>query len=182
MPKIYDDLRNTIVSEAKQLIVTKGYKKLNMREVASLSGVAVGTIYNYFPTKDALISELMYEYWREFIGSIQRVQESEADIFEKFRNIYGLLESSIDMFKDNWIRAEGVQKAMTQEHYQQKQGIMDLFISIIEAEIHKNSPQSHGAMEERELAGFIVHNFMMVAQSQEVRYETLETILKRYFL
>ena len=55
MPKLYEDLRETIVQEAKVLIVSNGYGKLNMREVAKASGIAVGTIYNYFPTKDSLM-------------------------------------------------------------------------------------------------------------------------------
>ena len=34
-----------------------------MREVAESSGVAVGTIYNYFPSKDILVGSIMAKDW-----------------------------------------------------------------------------------------------------------------------
>lgn len=184
MPKIYDDLRQNIIKSAKRIIIKYGYRKLNMRDVAKETGVAVGTIYNYFPTRDALISELMFEYWKEFIASVQSIQESEDDIFAKFRRIYSVLADTIDVFKENWIRAEGTKTVLTEEHQIQKDGIMKLFHQVVEKELmtyRNQSPDKVRTISDRELSIFIVANFMMIAQTKELRYETFEKILRSYF-
>jgi len=186
MPKLYDDLRETIVQEAKSIIVSKGYSKLNMREVAKASGIAVGTIYNYFPTKDNLMSELMYRYWMEFIAAVQQVQDDDCDLFLKLRKIYQLLESFLDIFKDTWLKLNKSQTGMTKEHYKQKQEVVDLFVAAIEHAIkqHKEKAVQKNTQEinDRELASLIVQNFMLIVQMRQFEYETFEKILKSYFL
>lgn len=186
MPKIYEDLRETIVLSAKEIIVSKGYSKLNMRDVAKATGIAVGTIYNYFPTKDSLMSELMYRYWMEFIIEIQKVQKEDCELFVKFRKIYLLLESFLDMFKDTWLKVNRKEKGMTKEHHKQKQQVVDLFVSTLEQEISKyqskKSTPVNKEINDRELASFVVQNFMLIAQMKQFEYETFEMILKSYFL
>lgn len=186
MPKLYEDLRETIVQEAKVLIVSNGYGKLNMREVAKASGIAVGTIYNYFPTKDSLMLELMYRHWMEFIASIQLVQQEECELFTKLRGIYTLLESFLDIFKDTWLVLNGRVDGMMKEHYKQKQNVVDLFVDTVEQVINPYMPKENSAgnttISNRELASFIVQNFILMAQMKQFEYDTFESILKSYFL
>jgi AcrR family transcriptional regulator len=186
MPKIYVDLREVIVQNAKTIIISKGYSKLNMREIAKASGIAVGTIYNYFPTKDNLMSELMYQYWMEFIAAIKEAQQEECELFEKFRNIYQLLESFLDTFKDTWLKLNGSEKGMTKEHHRQKQEVVDLFVATLEEAICKykagKANITKPEINNRELASFIVQNFMLIAQMKQFEYATFEMILKSYFL
>jgi AcrR family transcriptional regulator len=44
-----------IVKAAKRLLARKGYDEVAMEDVAASAGLAVGTIYNYFPSKSALL-------------------------------------------------------------------------------------------------------------------------------
>ncbi len=44
-----------IVKAAKRLFASKGYAEVPMETVAARAGLAVGTIYNYFPSKSALL-------------------------------------------------------------------------------------------------------------------------------
>ena len=41
-----------------------------MREAARRCGVAVGTLYNYFPSKDALAAAVMLEDWHEDLDAM----------------------------------------------------------------------------------------------------------------
>ena len=186
MPKIYDDLKETILKEAKVIILSKGYRKLSMREVAKASGIAVGTIYNYFPTKDTLMSELMYQYWLEFVATIQEAEQEDCELFAKFKRIYTILESFLDIFKDTWLKLNNNEKGMTKEHHKQKQEVVDLFVDTLEKAIisHKEKKGSADNQEinDRELASFIVQNFMLIAQMKQFKYDTFELILKSYLL
>ena len=44
-----------IVKAAEKLFARKGYAEVAMEDVAASAGLAVGTIYNYFPSKSALL-------------------------------------------------------------------------------------------------------------------------------
>ena len=51
--KLERELR--IVKAAEKLFARKGYAEVAMEDVATRAGLAVGTIYNYFPSKSALL-------------------------------------------------------------------------------------------------------------------------------
>ncbi len=48
-----------IVQAAGRLFATKGYAAVAMEDVAARAGLAVGTIYNYFPSKSALLLSIV---------------------------------------------------------------------------------------------------------------------------
>lgn len=49
-----NDIQLRILTVAEELFMQKGYLKTSMREIATQSQVALGNIYNYFPSKDEL--------------------------------------------------------------------------------------------------------------------------------
>ena len=54
MPKRIENLKETILQHARQILLEEGYGALTMRAVAARCGIAVGTVYNYFPAKDMM--------------------------------------------------------------------------------------------------------------------------------
>ena len=53
------DIRGRILTVARRQFERKGYSRTSMREIAELSGVGVGNIYNYFTSKDELFREVV---------------------------------------------------------------------------------------------------------------------------
>ena len=75
MPKIIENLRARLMKEARKQIVESGYTSMTMRSVAKACGVGIGTVYNYFPSKDALLAAYLLEDWN---GCVAAIQESGA--------------------------------------------------------------------------------------------------------
>ena len=73
MPKIIRNLESRLIEEAKKQIEASGYGNLTIRSVAKGCGVGVGTVYNYFPSKDALLATYMLEDWNRCITAINAV-------------------------------------------------------------------------------------------------------------
>jgi AcrR family transcriptional regulator len=62
------DRRARIVEVAMALAVEGGYDAVQMRDVSTLSGVALSTIYRYFPSKDHLLVDAMAS-WTDQLGT-----------------------------------------------------------------------------------------------------------------
>ena len=71
MPKIIKDAKETIVQKARLLLAAYGATKLNMRALAESAGVAAGTLYNYFPSKEDLIAEVVREDWYTMLEAVE---------------------------------------------------------------------------------------------------------------
>ena len=63
MPKIvdHDQYRQELLMKSFDLFAQKSYSSITMRQLAQGMGVSTGTLYHYFPTKEALFLQLVEE-------------------------------------------------------------------------------------------------------------------------
>jgi AcrR family transcriptional regulator len=54
-----DEVRRRLFQAGAELLAAKGYHATSVAEIAQRAGVAKGTFFLYFPTKDALVTELV---------------------------------------------------------------------------------------------------------------------------
>ena len=73
MPKIIEDLEGKLLAEARRQIEESGYGAMTVRSVAKACGVGVGTVYNYFPSKDDLVATYMLADWKTCVAAIEAV-------------------------------------------------------------------------------------------------------------
>jgi AcrR family transcriptional regulator len=71
MPKIIENLKDRLLIEARQQIDLGGYESVTIRSIAKGCGVGVGTVYNYFPSKEVLIATLLLEDWQGCLEAIR---------------------------------------------------------------------------------------------------------------
>lgn len=64
--------RGRVIQAALELGADGGYEAVQMRDVATTAGVALGTIYRYFSSKDHLLAETLVEWARELGQKVSR--------------------------------------------------------------------------------------------------------------
>ena len=96
MPKILENLRDQLLSEAKKQIAERGYSNTTIRSVASACGIAVGTVYNYFKSKDMLIATFILKDWLECIESISSKSKDNKEEYLRF------IHTSLKMFEQKY--------------------------------------------------------------------------------
>lgn len=79
MPKIIENLPQKLLEEARRQIQANGYTALTIRSVAKGCGVGIGTVYNYYASKDALVAAFMLADWKQCVTAIDACsRESET--------------------------------------------------------------------------------------------------------
>ena len=91
MPKIIDNLSEKLIREAHRQVMESGYAALNIRSVAKNCGVGVGTVYNYFPSKEALVAAFLVEDWMGRLNTIRHTAGSSDCIDPALEAIYQVL-------------------------------------------------------------------------------------------
>lgn len=56
-----EDKKSVIYDSAKKLFSTKGFKETNISEITKTAGMAVGTFYNYYSSKEKLFMDIFLE-------------------------------------------------------------------------------------------------------------------------
>ncbi len=62
--------RERVIRAAQELAAEGGYDAVQMRDVSARAGVALGTIYRYFPSKDALLLAVMVQWLGDLEGRV----------------------------------------------------------------------------------------------------------------
>ena len=98
MPKIIENLNDQLLCEAKRQILENGYKGTTIRSVAEACDIAIGTVYNYYKSKDMLIASVILEDWLECISVLN------AQPKENKRSFLTFIYLSLKKFQQKYIR------------------------------------------------------------------------------
>jgi len=78
--------RQEIITAAVELFRTKGYEKTTMQNVMDALGIAKGTIYHYFKSKEDLLEAVIEESVVEYLTGMQAtLDESTGNALDKMR-------------------------------------------------------------------------------------------------
>lgn len=73
-------LVETIVEAAARVFDAHGYDGANTNEVARVAGVSVGSVYQYFPNKDALVTALHERHVRHMLRILDQVDAAAGGL------------------------------------------------------------------------------------------------------
>lgn len=146
MPKIIENLDEEIAKTALELFKNNPYQNVSMRKIASEVGIAVGTLYNYYPNKWELYIEVFEESWRKTYEILknncreldedylinyleviyQEMKNKKSIVRELFRFIMNDLEIDEEAKKEKFKRVRFPKVLINQ--------IYDLFVAVLEKE------------------------------------------------
>ena len=94
MPKIFSETRKQylykiIKQNCIDLIREKGYRQLNIRELAKMTGISTGTFYNFYNSKEDLILSIMEDSQHNLQNRFFKILECNGKITKsEFIDLY----------------------------------------------------------------------------------------------
>ena len=100
------DKPQQIIEAAVRIFARKGYYNARVADIAREAGMAAGTIYLYFKTKDDILVSLFREKMARFVEALRKAMAEEPDAGAKLRRLVLL---HFQMLEQNPELAEVVQ-------------------------------------------------------------------------
>ena len=95
--------KEELLAIAKEIAGREGIGNLNIRRLASESGIAIGTVYNYYPSKGDLVGAVMEDFWRNvFHGS--HFDTESGDFIGSIHDIYFRLHENLESFREEFLQ------------------------------------------------------------------------------
>jgi AcrR family transcriptional regulator len=76
--KAPDERRSELIAAAQQLFYTKGYERTSVSDIVKAVGVAQGTFYYYFDSKQAILEALVAELFAQTQAILQEIVADET--------------------------------------------------------------------------------------------------------
>lgn len=100
MPKIvdHDQYRKELLSKCFDLFAQKGYSAITMRQIAEGLSVSTGTLYHYFPSKQALFEQLVEEICEQDVLMAKAELEGKQTLQERVEALGRFLAKNEDYY------------------------------------------------------------------------------------
>lgn len=102
-----------ILEATAQVLESQGYEGATTGRIAERAGVSVGSLYQYFPTKDAIVVELVERYFAELSERLLATlaQSAEAPIEQA---VDAMAETIFDLHRERALRHRAFQQLLMQ--------------------------------------------------------------------
>jgi AcrR family transcriptional regulator len=131
------DRVNRMLAAASALIAEKGSDALHMSDVAERAGVSIGSLYQYFPDKSAIIQTLVATFYDEGRDCVHQELDGVTDRASFRLALHALTDGYYEMFLndpamlDIWSGAQA-DKTLQAMDVQENRKIGELIAEVIE--------------------------------------------------
>ncbi len=94
--EIKAETRERILEAARELFASRGFEVTTTREIAEAAGIAAGTLFNYFPTKEAIVACLAN---RAVAGVYEQFARDSIDAESFEEALFGVVSAGLRKLK-----------------------------------------------------------------------------------
>ena len=168
----------TILEAAARILESDGLERFNTNVVAEKAGVSVGSLYQYFPGKDALLAALLRAKRQHLAAALQQVAADSANL-----TLADALDAFISVALQSYLERPGLTASLDyaetrlapdEETVDLKQQIVPAVASVL---ARHNVPEP--AIAARDLSAIVRGMIDAGGQLGERQNETLELRIRR---
>lgn len=93
-----------LLDAAKEIAHKGGISQINIRRVAAMCGVSVGSIYNYFPTKADLLMAVVEDFWKSVFHGGMCVPTDGQGFVDFVGQFYASLHEYLKTFEADFLQ------------------------------------------------------------------------------
>lgn len=175
--------KQQILDTAFDIASASGLSGLSIRDVASACNVAVGTVYNSYPTKNDLVNDVVGRFWNEALADRMPRAEAGDDFIGFCQELARQLSEALTKFRDNWLAeiaaldARGLASARKREEACFKHIRGGLTVAL-ERDPRVVADRLQGALAPEPLCSFVWDSMLSSIKRGDTGCETLFALLR----
>lgn len=174
-----DTLRDTLLSLSRQIADEEGIEAVNIRSIAKKAGVATGTVYNYFASKDEILLALTEEYWKQTLHDMKGA--IAADSFcGQLQEIFIFLKERIEYSAGKLMNSLGnVEKAGQARMVSMQSALEKALVQCMEQDADVRKDIWNETFTKEQFVRFIMANMMVLLKEEAPDIGFFLMIVKR---
>ena len=151
--------RDKILEKAMQIAKKEGVDKLSIRKLSSACGIAIGSVYNYYPDKDALVLAMAEEFWNTIFADQDKLYRSGIGFVHFLEQYYSYLYGKMAPYDNSWVREleEKIPREKT----------IALLMQILREDTKVNPSIWNMQFQKEDFCHYVFTNIMALLQSGE---------------
>ena len=175
MPKIVDEARKKILESARKKLLSEGYGAVSLREIARECSIAVGTIYNYFDSKDSLVASIMLDDWFQALSEMDEGIAASDGITDGIIEIHAAVERFSSIYREVWsqfLQSGGSSSEVDSRHLMLRGQIEEKIRSLL---------ARNGRREDAGFAPILAELVLAIGPRTDISGKQLSDFLNRFF-
>ena len=91
---------NEIIDAAEHLFYSVGYDETSVSDIVKAVGVAQGTFYNYFASKEAVLEALVQRHVYKIYAKLPEIENSEMTAIQKYEKMFYTNRTFFEIFRN----------------------------------------------------------------------------------
>ena len=174
--------KEAIMKTCRDMVSERGLSALDMRSVAKACHVALGSLYNYFPSKDALVTATIESVWQDIFHMEQCCEQKPFPEYVRwiFDSVRQGTREYPHFFTAHSISVassakEQARKTMEQYFFHMKAGMAQ----SLRADPAVRRDAFSASFSESDLIDFVLSNLLTLLARQEDDCEVLLEVIRR---
>ncbi len=174
-----DTLRAVLLESARRMTDEEGIGAVNIRSLARRAGVATGTVYNYFSSKDEILLALTEEYWRQTLSEMKEVIAAHS-FCGQLQEIFGFLRERIDESAGKLMNSLGnVETAGLERMTSMQSALEEALVQKMTQDPDVREDVWNEAFTREQFAHFILMNMMILLKAGAADMDFFITVIRR---
>lgn len=174
--------KEEILKACREIVSEEGLSAVSMRSVAAKCGIALGSLYNYFPNKDELVLAAIESVWHD-IFHMGQPQQSDLSFPEYVKWIFTMIQKSTSEYP-HFFTAHSL--SVTSHGRNAAKDTMSQNLSHIKAEMMKcldHDPKVkknvfHSGFSKADFTAFVLDHLILLILQEKENCNTLLKVIE----
>jgi len=159
----YRSVREKVLAASVQLFAEYGYHAATMRDIARMAGIQAASIYYHYPSKQALLVEIMESHMRQLNANLERIVNT-SHIFQQ--SLYEAISNHIILhttYKSEFFIIDTEIRALEANNRQKILALRDHYEDLVQKLLYEGMAQ--GVLRETDIK---ISSYAIIAMCTEV--------------
>ena len=167
MRKKDETLQASLLDCARGIVAQEGAEAVNIRRLAKEAGIATGTVYNYFASKEDVLLALTEAYWRETLAEMREAVRAET-FSGQLREIFNFLRGRITGPAGGMMRSLRAVEETGRERMRSMQAVLrEALVQRLRADARIRAGVWSETFTQARYADFILRNMLALLSAGE---------------